>query len=109
MGGCSKDPAVEAIRTDAHGYLCTKCGAKFYTGAREFLDAKCPNCQQYTLEDVVGYLCPKDHHLTIRPRAAEGAAICEVCQARLKNAMVSPREKDLIAWGAIKTKPQPAP
>jgi hypothetical protein len=57
---------------------------------------------------VVGYMCEKDHHLTIRPRVAgpEGAAVCEVCGANLKNAMVSPREKDLLAWGAVKTTPQ---
>jgi hypothetical protein len=108
IGGCSKSADMTAIETDAHGYLCQKCGAKFYTDRKVFLESKCPKCQQYTLVDAVGYMCEKDHHLTIRPRVSgpEGAAICEVCQAHLKNAMVSPREKDLIAWGATKTKPQ---
>lgn len=96
---------MAAIETDAHGYYCQQCRAKFYTERNEFLESKCPKCQQYTLVDVVGYLCEKDHHLTIRPRVsgAEGAAVCEVCGAQLHNAMVSPRQKDLIAWGATKT------
>jgi hypothetical protein len=110
IGGCSKDSRMESIETDAHGYLCQQCGAKFYTGRKVFLESKCPKCQQDTLVDVVGYMCEKDHHLTLRPKVSgpEGAAICEVCQTHLKNAMVSPREKDLIAWGATRTEPQPA-
>jgi hypothetical protein len=45
--------------------------------------------------------------MTIRPKVSgpEGASICEQCGAHLKNAMVSPREKDLTAWGAIKAGP----
>jgi phage FluMu protein Com len=111
IGGCSQQADMSAIETDAHGYLCQHCGAKFYTSGDEFLESKCPKCQQYTLVDVVGYMCEKDHHLTIRPRVSgpEGAAVCEVCGAHLTNAMVSPREKDLIAWGAVKTKGRPAP
>ncbi len=111
IGGCSKQDGMSAIETDAHGYLCQNCGAKFYTGRRAFLESKCPKCQQFTLVDVVGYMCEKDHHLTIRPKVPgpEGAAICEVCKTPLKNAMVSPREKDLVAWGATKTEAQPVP
>jgi hypothetical protein len=29
--GCKKDVAVAAIETDANGFVCLKCGAKFYT------------------------------------------------------------------------------
>ena len=110
IGGCAKSGDMTVIETDAHGYLCQKCGAKFYTDRKVFLESKCPKCQQYTLVDVVGYMCQKDNHLTIRPRVSgpEGAAICEVCGAHLQNAMVSPREKDLIAWGAKKTVAQEA-
>ena len=106
-GGCAKDPAMEAIETDAHGYLCLKCSAKFYTGPRTFMESKCPKCQQYTVEPVIGYWCEKDKHLTIRPRTRgpEGVEVCEVCGATVKNAKVSPREKDLLAWGATKTGP----
>jgi hypothetical protein len=110
IGGCSKEAGMASIETDAHGYLCQHCGAKFYTGRKVFLESTCPKCQQYTLVEVVGYMCQKDNHLTIRPRVSgpEGAAICEVCGQHLKDAMVSPREKDLSAWGATKTGSPPA-
>jgi hypothetical protein len=110
IGGCSKDAGLQAIETDAHGYLCQQCRGKFYTGARVFLESKCPKCQQETLTDVIGHWCEKDKHLTIRPkvRGPEGAAVCEKCGAALKNALVSPREKDLLAWGATKTTPEAA-
>jgi len=110
LGGCSKDPALASIETDSHGYLCQKCGAKVYTGQKEFLESKCPKCQQESLVDVIGYWCEKDRHLTLRPKLAgpEGAAVCEKCGTQLKNAMVSPREKDLLAWGATKTRPHQA-
>ena len=93
------------METDAHGYSCLKCNAKLYTGAREFLESKCPKCQENALVDVVGYWCEKDKHLTIRPKIAgpEGASVCEKCNQPLKNAMVSPREKNLLAWGASQT------
>jgi hypothetical protein len=108
IGGCSKQADLPAIETDAHGYLCQQCGAKFSTDRKVFLESKCPKCQQYTLADVVGYICQKDNHLTIRPKVPgpEGAAICEVCQMHLKDAMVSPHKKDLLAWGATKAGPQ---
>lgn len=110
IGGCSKDAGMQAIETDAHGYFCRQCRGKFYTGARVFLESKCPKCQQETLVDVTGYWCEKDRQLTIRPKVSgpEGAASCEKCELALKNAMVSPREKDLLAWGATKTGPRPA-
>lgn len=107
LSGCGKDPSTQSIETDAHGYLCLKCNAKFYTGAREFLESKCPKCQQDTLADVTGYWCEKDRHLSIRPRISgpAGASTCDQCGQTLKNAMVSPRQKDLVAWGAQKTSP----
>jgi len=105
--GCKQDTAEAAIETDANGYVCTKCNAKFYTSRKVFLQSKCPKCGEYTLEDVVGYVCPSDKHLTLRPRVSgpAGAAVCEQCGAHLSNAMVRPHEKDLKAWGAIQTAP----
>jgi hypothetical protein len=110
MGGCSKDAGMQAMETDAHGYACRQCGAKFYTGPKVFLESKCPKCQQQTLDEVTGYWCEQDKHLTIRPKVPgpAGAAVCEKCGAALKNAMVSPKEKDLLAWGATKTDAQAA-
>jgi hypothetical protein len=105
LTACTKDAGVAAIETDANGYLCLKCGAKFYTERTVFMGSKCPQCKQDTLMQTVGYFCDKDQHLTIR--ASEGdrqGAICEKCQATLINAMKSPREKDYKAWGATKVK-----
>jgi len=101
---CKKDPAVEAVETDANGYLCLKCGAKLYTDRNNFIGPKCPKCGDETsLMQTVGYYCEKDHHLTIRAsRGDRHGAVCEQCQAPLVNAMRSPREKDLKAWGATK-------
>jgi DNA-directed RNA polymerase subunit RPC12/RpoP len=102
---CNKDAGVSAIETDANGYLCLKCGAKFYTERTVFIGPKCPQCKENTLAQTVGYYCEKDKHLTIR--AGEGdrqGAVCEKCQARLTNAMKSPREKDYKEWGATKMK-----
>jgi len=105
LTACKKDSGMAAIETDANGYLCLKCGAKFYTERTVFMGSKCPQCNQDTLTQTVGYYCDKDQHLTIR--AAEGdrqGPICEKCQAHLVNAMQSPREKDYKAWGATKVK-----
>jgi hypothetical protein len=100
---CKKDVASDAINSDANGYLCLKCGVKLYTGRSVFIGPQCPKCQQESLMDVVGYDCQKDHHLTIRPRRGDHQPLaCEQCQGPLVNAMRSPREKDLKAWGATK-------
>ncbi len=100
---CKKDAAMEAMDSDANGYLCLKCGVKLYTARTVFIGPQCPKCQQETLMDVVGYRCPKDQHLTIRPKRGDQQPLaCEQCQGPLVNAMRSPREKDLKAWGATK-------
>jgi len=102
--GCKKDAALEAMESDANGYLCLKCGVKLYTERSVFIGPKCPKCQEDSLMDVVGYYCAKDQHLTIRAsRGDRKGAVCEQCQQPLVNAMRSPREKDLKAWGATKT------
>ena len=103
---CKKDVAFEAMDSDANGYLCLKCGVKLYTDRTVFIGPQCPKCQQETLMDVIGYECKKDHHLTIRPRRGDRQPLaCEQCQGPLVNAMRSPREKDLKAWGAAKFSP----
>jgi hypothetical protein len=101
--GCSRPEGLEAIDTDANGYVCQRCGAKFYTPRKVFLDSKCPKCGQDSLNEVVGFLCNSDHHLTLRARAPglPAMSVCEHCKAVLKNALFLPREKDLKAWGAV--------
>jgi hypothetical protein len=105
-GGCSKEPGLESIETDANGYQCLKCGAKLYTARKVFLE-DCPKCKQDGLVEVVAFRCPKDDHLTLRPKVSgpEGAAVCEQCNAQLKSALVSPRTADLKNWGAKETGP----
>jgi DNA-directed RNA polymerase subunit RPC12/RpoP len=105
LTACKKDPGVEAIETDANGYLCLKCGAKFYTERTVFMGSSCPQCKENTLTQTVGYYCEKDQYLTIRASGNDRqGAICEKCQTHLVNAMKSPREKDYKAWGATKVK-----
>ena len=103
LAGCGRDVAKEASDSDSNGYLCLKCGAKLYTDRSVFLTQKCPKCQQDGLVEVVGYECPKDHHVTIRPRNNDrgGAPVCEQCQGPL-GGMLLPREKELKSWGATK-------
>jgi DNA-directed RNA polymerase subunit RPC12/RpoP len=101
---CKKDLAMEAVDSDANGYLCLKCGAKLYTERSVFIGPRCPKCNEDTLIEVVGYYCEKDHHLTIRARRGDPhGPFCERCQSTMINAMRSPREKDLKEWGATKT------
>jgi hypothetical protein len=101
--GCRKDPAQEASDSDANGYLCQKCDAKLYTDRTVFIGPKCPKCQEDTLVEVVGYVCPKDNHLTIRARINDrlGERVCETCKGPLGGTCL-PREKDLKAWGATR-------
>lgn len=100
---CKKDAALEAIESDANGYVCLKCGVKLYTDRSVFIGPNCPKCHEDSLMDVVGYYCEKCRRLTIRARRGDRkGAFCEQCQQPLVNAMRSPREKDLKAWGATK-------
>jgi DNA-directed RNA polymerase subunit RPC12/RpoP len=105
LTSCKKDAAFDALDTDANGYLCLKCGAKLYTERKVFIGPKCPQCNQDTLIQAIGYYCEKDKHLTIRAREGDRqGALCEKCQSPLVNAMKEPREKDYKAWGATKVK-----
>ena len=105
LTACQKEAGLSALETDANGYVCLKCGAKFYTERTVFMGSKCPQCNQSTLKETVGYYCEKDQHLTIRARDGDRVgAVCEKCQAHLMNAMKEPREKDYKTWGATKSK-----
>src|SRR5215471_2329226 len=81
LSACKKEASFEAIETDANGYLCSKCGAKFYTDRSVFLALKCPKCGQDGLVEVVAYFCPKDNHLTLTGRQGDRQSntACEKC------------------------------
>src|SRR2546421_10266591 len=40
LAACKKDAAVEAMDTDANGYVCLKCQAKLYTERSVFIGPK---------------------------------------------------------------------
>jgi hypothetical protein len=99
---CKKNADLESMESDANGYLCLKCGAKYCTPRTVFIGPKCPKCQEDALMPVVGYYCEKDKHLTIRAQRGDPhGAVCEICQTPLVNAMRTPREAELKTWGAI--------
>lgn len=105
LTGCKKDAGISALETDANGYLCLKCGAKFYTERTVFMGPQCPQCKENALTQTVGYYCEKDQHLTIRASTGDRqGAVCEKCQTHLVNAVKAPSEKDYKAWGATKVK-----
>jgi DNA-directed RNA polymerase subunit RPC12/RpoP len=97
--GCGKTPEAEAGDSDANGYFCRACSAKFYT-ERAVFAAHCPACRSTDLAPVVGFLCAKDGHTTITPREGDSVK-CERCETRLENIRL-PHEKELRAWGGAK-------
>ena len=103
LTACHKDLAREASDSDANGYLCLNCGAKLYTDRSVFIGPKCPQCQQDSLMEAVGYVCSRDNSLTIQARSRDQRAtpVCSQCQAPV-SALRLPREKDLKTWGAKK-------
>jgi DNA-directed RNA polymerase subunit RPC12/RpoP len=99
LTGCSKSDAEKATETDANGYLCGKCGEKFYTSSKVFA-SQCPKCKQPDIQEVVAFVCDRDGHTTIVVRGPNAIA-CEKCQ-QVVDKIKLPREKDLLAWGAKK-------
>ena len=99
LAGCMKSEADAALETDANGYLCQNCRAKFYTDRKVFADI-CPGCKSFQLSQVVGFSCSEDNHITVAARGS-GFTSCEKCQRNISN-LVIPKEEDLTHWGAAK-------
>lgn len=97
ISGCSKNPAESSIDSDANGFVCNKCGAKFYTRSPLFAD-HCPSCKSTDLRQVVGFLCYKDQHLTLVPQGPRSIA-CEKCGA-VATGLKMPRQSEFASWGA---------
>lgn len=97
--GCGRNEIKKALDTDANGYLCLACKAKFYTERSVFADV-CPQCKNSNIQQVVGFICPIDRHVTIAPRGP-GFMPCENC-GKTTQSLSIPREAELKSWGAQK-------
>jgi hypothetical protein len=99
LSGCSKEPAAgELLSSDANGFLCRACKAKFYTSRSVYAD-KCPSCKSGDVAEIIGFYCPKDQHLTLTPKAK--STKCEQCNEEIGQVKL-PTSQQLIAWGATK-------
>jgi DNA-directed RNA polymerase subunit RPC12/RpoP len=97
--GCKKSAIDQALESDANGYVCRSCKAKFYTDRSVFAN-QCPNCKSADLLQVVGFVCAADGHVTVGPRGT-GSMACEQC-GKVTSGLSVPRETDFKAWGAGK-------
>lgn len=95
--GCKDQQVEQALDSDANGFLCLKCSAKFFTERRVF-PSHCPQCKQPDVDQVIAFSCPADKHLTLGARA-RGSRRCEKCGGATSG-MAIPKEADLKAWGA---------
>ena len=99
LGGCGKSAVDQALDSDANGFICPSCKAKFYTDRKVFA-SRCPQCQNPRVEMVMGFVCPDDKHVTYAARG-KGSAACEQCGKMTSN-LIIPSEAELKAWGAVK-------
>src|SRR5690242_4001653 len=98
LAGCSKEPNAGRFESNANGYFCPKCNLKFYTDEKVFAEF-CPSCKGGLIPPIVGFICTKDQHHTLTPKAKSVA--CEKCQ-EVSTTLWFPRESELIAYGAQK-------
>ena len=99
LAGCGKSAMDQALDSDANGFVCPSCKARFYTD-RDVFPTRCPQCQKIKVEMVLGFVCPDDKHVTYAPRG-HGSASCEEC-GKSTSSLSIPREAELKAWGATK-------
>ncbi len=99
LGGCGNSDVDQALDSDANGFICPACQAKFYTD-REVFPTHCPQCQKPKVEMVLGFVCPDDKHVTYAARG-RGSAACEQCKQMTSSVRI-PQEAELKAWGATK-------
>lgn len=99
LAGCGKPAIDKGLESDANGYMCLICKAKFYTDRAVFA-GHCPQCKQPNVQMVVGQVCPADKHVSIAPRG-RGSGLCEQC-GKATRGICLPSEQDLKAWGAAK-------
>lgn len=93
-GGTEKD---QAFGSDANGYVCRKCEARFYTDRAVFAEA-CPNCEAGEITEVMAFVCPADKAVTLAPRGID-IAPCAKCGKPVRELKL-PQAAELKAWGA---------
>jgi Zn finger protein HypA/HybF involved in hydrogenase expression len=97
--GCSKESQQgELLNSDANGFLCRQCNAKFFTSRSVYAD-HCPSCKSADVALVIGFYCDKDQHVTLTPKAK--SVLCEKCNQLLGQVRL-PTSAQLVAWGAVK-------
>lgn len=95
--GCAKSASEQAFDSDANGYVCAKCGERFYT-ERSVAAEFCPKCKAGEIEEVMAFVCPEDQQVILAPRSLQ-AAPCSVCGKLVKEVKL-PQASELKAWGA---------
>jgi DNA-directed RNA polymerase subunit RPC12/RpoP len=95
--GCHKNEVDQALDSDANGYVCLGCKAKFYT-ARKVFPTRCPDCKKNNFEQVVGFVCSADKQMTLEGRSRSSAK-CKRCGVTVTG-LGMPQTVDLKAWGA---------
>ncbi len=97
FAGCNEAEVDQALDSDANGYVCLACKAKFYT-ARKVFPTRCPDCKKPNIEQAVGFVCQADKQMTIDSRGHRSVP-CKQCGATTAGLGI-PREVDFKAWGA---------
>jgi DNA-directed RNA polymerase subunit RPC12/RpoP len=100
LTACSPEADVDAaLDSDANGYVCMGCGAKFYTDRIVFA-SRCAGCSKPNIEQAVAFICETDRQVNIGPRTSR-AMRCQQC-GRPATGLGIPRRADLEKWGAPK-------
>lgn len=99
--GCGPRGGDEAaLDSDANGYVCLECNAKFYTD-RKIFPNHCPTCKKANVEMVLGYVCTTDQQVQYGPRG-KGGMKCPAC-GKTTTSIAIPRQAELQAWGATQS------
>jgi len=99
LGACKKNSAEDSLKSDATGFYCRQCNAKFYTASGVYAD-HCPQCKSADIRPVIGFVCYQDQQVTLTAQGPKSMP-CQKCGA-VATGLKMPRESDLKAWGAVR-------
>lgn len=97
VAGCGKNDVDAAFDSEANGYICMDCKAKFYTDRKVF-PTKCPDCKKPNIQQAVMFVCQDDKQANLGPRSVRSVP-CQKC-GKPATGLGIPKEVDLKAWGA---------